>query len=608
VSGSHDSDQIPTGQYQAEPESARPSPSPDGAWKGEETAPKPVKPVKGRGFSRIDTLPEHVIARMRAHETVELGDIIGGRYKLVARLGRGAMGEVFVAENMTIGAMVAVKLLNQELLLSAEFRDRFQREAQTIAAIQHANVARFLDVVVGDPTFLVMEYAEGPTLAEQLRKVERLSPAESVNIAVRLCWALAAAHQAGIVHRDIKPSNVILSPDLERGVNPKLIDFGLAKRTAPDQRQISRTGEVLGTPRYMSPEQISGKDLDARSDLYALGCMLHEMLTGLPPFSGDDDVQLMYQQLHERPPPLRSLRPDAPAALEAVLLRALEKDPERRYASMPELARALEAAVDVGRPVQPGSVRLPKRRWRWVALAAALVAGIAGAAVGRLRASAPRTPGAALLLATSPPGARVELDGKLLPDPTPTWVAGLSPGNHTARFLAEGRQPELRNLNVVDGERTLMDVTLSPRSHRLEVRSAPEGASVYLDNLLVAAQTPTTLDITDDDFHEVRFELDGFDPVVKALTPDDHQTQMQVNLKRAALARGRLIVDANTAADVWIDGMATGFTTPTLAMLIPAGTHLVELRDGNGRRLASTEVTLAIGQLKRVLLGGRSKR
>src|SRR5262249_29868424 len=154
---------------------------------------------------------------------------IAGRYQLVEALGDGAMGQVFIGENLAIHRRVAIKVLKAELLANPSFRKRFQHEAEAIAAIDHRKVGRFFDLIVADPTFLVMEYVRGPTLAEVIKKEKRLEPVRAINIATRLCWGLAAAHEAGVVHRDIKPSNVILAPDPELGEEPKLIDFGLAK-------------------------------------------------------------------------------------------------------------------------------------------------------------------------------------------------------------------------------------------------------------------------------------------------------------------------------------------------------------------------------------------
>src|SRR3954469_12474119 len=176
-------------------------------------------------MSRIDTMPDG-FAKLIGQQALVVGEVIGGRYKLVQSLGNGGMGQGFVAENIAIGMRVAIKLLKPELLANPEFRARFQTEAQAVAAIEHPNVARFFDLVVGDPTFIVMEYVRGETLADRL-KLGPLPRGRALEIARRLCWGLDAAHTAGVVHRDLKPANVLLAPDAEHGEIPKLIDFGL---------------------------------------------------------------------------------------------------------------------------------------------------------------------------------------------------------------------------------------------------------------------------------------------------------------------------------------------------------------------------------------------
>ncbi|MGZ3443698.1 MAG: serine/threonine-protein kinase, partial [Polyangia bacterium] len=296
-----------------------------------------------RGLSELETLPEGFAETMRRE--VAVGDIVGERYRVLRPLGHGAMGKVFLAENQAIGLRVAIKLLKPELLANPDFRLRFKHEAEAVAAIQHPNVAHFLDLIVGDPTFLVMEFVDGPTLHQLIHKERQLTPRRAADIGTRLAWGLHAAHKAGVIHRDLKPSNILLSPDDESIEVPKIIDFGLAKTAGSPGAALTRAGQIVGTPQYMAPEQIARKEVDARTDVYALGCVIYAMLCGRPPFTdNNDDVQLLYKQVHEPAEPVRVHAPHVSAELEAVVMRALEKAPGDRYQSARAFARALVPA------------------------------------------------------------------------------------------------------------------------------------------------------------------------------------------------------------------------------------------------------------------------
>jgi serine/threonine-protein kinase len=550
-----------------------------------------------------------------------VGDVIAGRYKLVQTLGDGAMGQVFVAENLAIGQKVALKVLKPELLVDATFRMRFQQEAEAIAAVEHRNVARFLDLVVGDPTFIVMEYIRGQTLAQVIRDKQRLPVLDALYIAERLCWALDAAHQRGVVHRDIKPSNVILSPDPENEIEPKLIDFGLAKVAAvSSEKGLTRTGQIVGTPDYMSPEQIANKEVDARSDVYSLGCLVFEMCVGRPPFTGGDDVQVLYQQLQVKPDRVSDHVQDAPPEVDKLLGKALAKDPQARFQSMREMAEAIargrkriyrsitgENTADM--PRHSGTQRVIKPSawsqriaWPMVALMVAVVGVLAGFVFSRIgKGPVVKTDGGAILVVTRPSGAAIEIDGAPFAEPTPTMVPSLGAGAHTVK-LQKGKLGVVeRQVNLAANEHAVVNVVLPPASHKVEVRSVPEGATVYLDGRVAVGETPTTIEVTDDEFHELRVEKTGYEPGTRALTPDDHDPMLTMALAPEKQPRGTLLVDANSAAEVWIDGVDTGYTTPTLGIHVALGEHMVEVRDGAGHK-ALSKVNVTQGQTLRLLL------
>jgi serine/threonine-protein kinase len=237
---------------------------------------------------------------------------------------------------------VAVKVLKPELSVDRSLRVRFHKEAQALAPIRHPNVVRFIELVVGEPTLLVTEYAPGPTLREAIEKEGRLQPARASAIAVRLSWALHAVHAAGVIHRDMKPANVVLTPNPDGGETPKLIDFGLAKLGVAQHLRITRTGTILGTPQYMAPEQVAGRDVDARADVYALGCVLYEMLVGHPPFPDCvSDAEVLEAQVMRSFTPVQRIAPDVPDALAAVLEKMTAKLAIDRYPTMIEASHAL---------------------------------------------------------------------------------------------------------------------------------------------------------------------------------------------------------------------------------------------------------------------------
>jgi tRNA A-37 threonylcarbamoyl transferase component Bud32 len=524
------------------------------------------------------------------------GDVIANRYKLVETLGNGAMGQVFIGEIQSIGRRVAIKVLKPQLLADAQFRRRFQQEAEAVAAIEHRNVARFFDLVVGDPTFLVMEYVPGPTLSAALRKGP-LQPVRAINIVRRLCWALAAAHRAGVIHRDIKPSNIILAPDVEHGDEPKLIDFGLAKVAATTLGEgLTRTGQIIGTPQYMSPEQIANKDVDARSDVYSLGCVLYEMLVGRSAFSGEDDVQIFYQQMHHVPEPPSTKVPGVPPELDAVLARCLAKEPADRFASMEEMAAAL-AAIDRRR----GSDRASSLRGGGYGLAlAAFVLGALATGGGMVLGSKQSAGEGEIVVTSQPAGANVEVDGHAWRQTTPTAVTALGPGRHNVRVAAAGHGAVEQSLVIPRGGRGSVEVVLPATQRELELSSVPAGARVFIDGQLAHGRTPMTVSLTQDDFHELRFDLDGYESEVRALKPEDTDATVTVHLEAARLDRGTLWIDGPLGSEVWIDGAPTGAAAPTLGLQVSTGSHAIELRSSDGAVLAEKAIRVARGQILHV--------
>jgi tRNA A-37 threonylcarbamoyl transferase component Bud32 len=566
-----------------------------------------------QGFSKLETLPEGFAEQMRRQ--VDAGDVVGDRYRIVRPIGHGAMGKVFLAENQAIGLRVAIKLLKPELLANPDFRLRFKHEAEAVAAIQHQNVARFLDLIVGDPTFLVMEFVDGPTLHQVIHREGKLPPRRAADIAVRLAWGLHAAHKAGVIHRDLKPSNILLQPDEEAGEVPKIIDFGLAKTaTAAPSAPLTRAGQIVGTPQYMAPEQIARKEVDARTDVYALGSVLYAMLCGRPPFTdNNDDVQLLYKQVHEPVEPVRVHAPHVPAELEDVVMRALAKSPADRFQSAAELARALVPAVEKRAPrSRPSSEvteviekpRPPMSRGFWVMVAVALVLAGAAAGAALMRLS---PPGGLLMLSSEPAGAEILVDGKPVGDRTPAALRGVAPGEHTVRMRHEGFNDIERVVRLDAGGRQLVEVHLGPKTRTLELSTVPAGATVFLDDGLVAGKTPLSFELLEGEYHVVRVEKAGYQTVTRKLKPDDRDALLPIILDAETQPRGTVFVDAAAPAAVWIDGQYSGFFTPTPGLIVAAGDHVVELRDDHGV-LDEARVRVAKGETARLALQPRAAK
>ena len=268
---------------------------------------------------------------------------LADRYVLQQRLGSGGMADVYCAEDLVLRRLVAVKILKPELAADPDLAERFRIEAQAAAQMSHPNIVAVYDRgTAGTSDYIVMEYVRGETLKERIRRAGRLAPEEAARIALAVLTALEAAHGRHIVHRDITAGNVLL--DEAGGV--KVADFGIALVGAS---ALTRTGTLLGTSSYLSPEQAQGQRADERSDLYSLGVVLFEMLTGRLPFGGENDVAVAVQHVSASPPDPRSFVPGLPSALVAIVAEAMQKRPDDRYQSAAEFASALLRAEPAGR-------------------------------------------------------------------------------------------------------------------------------------------------------------------------------------------------------------------------------------------------------------------
>lgn len=308
--------------------------------------------------------------------------VLSDRYEIGELLGRGGMADVYKAHDIRLGRTVAVKLLRADVARDSHLQARFRREAQAVAGLNFPSIVAVYDTgehISGDPgrdnahlPYIVMEYVHGKTLRELIR-ARAISTEQAIDYSMGVLAALDYSHRAGIVHRDIKPANVMVTED-SRGVlsQIKVMDFGIARSIADSAATMTQTQTVMGTAQYLSPEQARGESVDARSDLYSAACLLYEMLAGRPPFVGDSPVSVAYQHVRELPPPPSTFNPALDQALDALLMRALQKDRNHRFQDALSFRRALRAA-GAGIAPSPGLVPAHEQDGEATALVPAMV-------------------------------------------------------------------------------------------------------------------------------------------------------------------------------------------------------------------------------------------
>ena len=292
------------------------------------------------------------------------GQIVNERYRVLRKLGAGGMADVYLCEDLTLGRRVALKVLLQRFLGDAQFVERFRREAKAAAALNHPGIVAIYDWgQVGGTPYIVMEYVEGETLKDLVRRRGRLGGAEVIDLTIGLLAAVELAHRHGIIHRDIKSQNILI----DRGGAAKVTDFGIAR--AGDSG-MTEAGSILGTAQYLSPEQARGQQVDERSDLYSVGVVMYEMLTGRVPFSGDSAVNVAMQHVNDLPDEPVTLVAGMPASLNQIVLKAMAKEPVHRYGSATEFAADLRAAR-AGAPVAAAGFDPEAERTQFVGAATA---------------------------------------------------------------------------------------------------------------------------------------------------------------------------------------------------------------------------------------------
>jgi serine/threonine protein kinase len=437
-----------------------------------------------------------------------IGASIAGRYRITERIGGGAMGSVYKAVQIGLGRPVALKVLKKEINWSQDTVARFHREARAVSALTHPNTVKVFDfgATQSGVLFLAMEILEGEPITRKLRREGCLEMVEALSYVQQILLSISEAHAKGIIHRDLKPDNVFLAR-VEGQDAPvvKILDFGIAKSIEGDNKidQFeTQDGTVFGTPRYMSPEQAQGKKLDARSDLYAVGVILYEFLSGRPPFMDEDAVVVMAKHIRERAVPLRRARPDRPIPrrLEKVVEKSLHKNPVLRYQSADEFEKALAACVPevelLGR--YTGSGKFPRAMTYLLLLPTWTKASIAGGVLLALLLAYLALPG--------PDRGRPESSPETVPEPAslysgpadqPAPQAGSESGNRTD-----------------DGEKA------EPEKKLVSIKTKPTGARVWSDGELMGV-TPFRMAINKGEVKTIRIGVPGYEEVFADVSSDD---------------------------------------------------------------------------------------
>jgi serine/threonine protein kinase len=362
------------------------------------------------------------------------GDVIAGKYSVVRELGKGGMGVVLEAQHLKLGHRVAIKLLHPSFRSMSDITARFEREARAIARLKGPHVTKVSDVDAlpdGSP-FMVMELLKGYELGDELDKRNKLPYREAVGYVLQACAAMAEAHREGIVHRDLKPSNLFLS-DTGQGRTVKVLDFGISKLAGDINASVTTTASAFGTPLYMSPEQVrSVKNVDPRADIWSLGVVLYELISGEVPFNGPSATAILASILTEKPIPLVKRCPDVPKSLSDAVMRALEKNAANRYHDIVEFAAAIAPygpprdhpslsaiAVELqNAPTRRGS--RPGQKPLLIAVGALVMLGAFGGVIAATNSTSvpPVVPSTEPVVASSTPAPQIALSGPVEPPPT----------------------------------------------------------------------------------------------------------------------------------------------------------------------------------------------
>jgi len=505
-------------------------------------------------------------------------------YEIIEKLGEGGMGAVYLANDLELRRQVALKFLPKELTKNQGLKARFKREAQAAAALNHPNIITVYEVGEHDGyPYIAMEFVHGKSLYDLLHGKE-LNFERSIEIFIQVCEAMSVAHQNNIVHRDIKPANVML----DQYGRAKILDFGLAKLQGATQ--LTREGTTMGTPHYMSPEQIRGQTVDYRSDIFSLGVLLYELLTGRLPFKGENPTAICYAIVHEKPLPLQEYLYNAPRSIQKIIDKALEKNPDKRYQSAEDLLSdvkrereslhkfyiATQTSLDVGKP---GKSKKPVLYYLVPALLIALTFVVYKTELYTQFINDSQ----------SPP---VENNGSKTTEPMETKLT-----QNQAPPEIEDTKPEEKIDTSKPPEKTKpVEKADVERFGAMEISSVPVGAQLYLNGRKLG-QAPYEADRIKADTYELLARLSGFPDQTRTITvrPDqDNSFIVRFDAPMGAIS----FTSEPSGATIYLDGNRSG-TTPKVVQNLTTGRHSIALRK-DGYKDFTTNVSVEADEVKLV--------
>ncbi|MDX1643593.1 MAG: serine/threonine-protein kinase [Thermoanaerobaculia bacterium] len=558
-----------------------------------------------------------------------------GRYTVLRTLGKGAMGLVYLGEDPVISRRVAIKVIRAHPDLEGpeleERQARFEREFKSAGNLSHPNIVTVYDVgKEANDSYITMEYVQGESLESVLKAGRSFTFREMSEIAAQIASALDYAHQQGIVHRDIKPANILMTTD----GRPKITDFGVAKLQTSG---MTSTGMIIGTPMYMSPEQITGREVSGASDQFSLAAMLYELMTGEPPFQGDNPTTIMYQVVHNEPEPPHNLNKSLPEAVDKAVLRGMAKKIQARYESCSELAEAIGRALsgaepggieeaegeeametvalradevvleDKPAPTRDADYDEPeKKTWMPIAAAVAGVALLGGLGWFATRdddragvvESAADEVSASVEVISDPPGAEIFVDGEDRGLTTPAFVSieGVAGDVRELELRRDGATVARTQIVMGSAVPSRWNPELLPPPERWTITSDPPGATVSIDGEVIG-KTPTQQVFAYGESYDVAVELDGYqsaDRTIDLAAMDaDAKAGRDLNFRLAkVIPPGNLVVKASYPVTITVDGRRQSGSR----LALRPGTYQVSLAAPEVFYFASRSVTIRSGE------------